>query len=120
MARFCAEVLATGARCTQFARKDQPWCRAHSHPRLRERNLDTRQFISWIAYQDLAGIANGIGKVACELRLKLITPLHAEAVLDAALARLDQLTEEQGGAKSGGTAADNFKHDNRLQSMQME
>jgi hypothetical protein len=94
MARFCAEILATGSQCTQFARKGQPWCRAHTDLSLRERNADTRQFISWLAHQDLFGLANGLGKVACELRLKLITPLHAEAVLDALLARLDVLTCE--------------------------
>ena len=94
MARFCAEILGTGSQCTQFARKGQPWCRAHTDPRLRERNLATRQFIAWAADQDLFGIANGVGNVACELRLKLITPLHAEAVLDALLARLDQLTDK--------------------------
>jgi len=92
MARFCAEILATGSQCTQFARKGQPWCRAHADARLRERNADTRQFISWLAHQDLFGLANGLGKVASELRLKLVTPLHAEAVLDALLARLDVLT----------------------------
>ena len=94
MPRFCAEILATGSQCTQFARKGQPWCRAHANPRLRERNADTREFIAWIAHQDLIGLANGLGKVACELRLKLTTPLHAEAVLDALLARLDVLTCE--------------------------
>lgn len=92
MARFCAEILATGSQCTQFARKGQPWCRAHADPRLRERNADTRQLIAWVAHQDLHGLANGLGKIAYELRLNLITPLHAEAVLHALLARLDVLT----------------------------
>ncbi len=96
MARFCAEILATGSQCTQFARKDQPWRRAHTDPRLRERNVETREFVAWVAYQDLPGIAHGLGKIACELRLKLIQPLHAEAVLDAVMDRLDQLTEEHG------------------------
>ena len=91
MARFCAEILATGSQCTQFARKGQPWCRAHV-PRLRERNADTRQFIARVADQYLSGLANGLGKIPCELRLKLITPLHAEAVLDALVARLGVLT----------------------------
>jgi hypothetical protein len=66
MARFCAEILATGSQCTQFARKGQPWCRAHADPRLRERNGDTRQFIAWVADQDLSGLANGLGKIACD------------------------------------------------------
>jgi hypothetical protein len=95
MARFCAEILATGSQCTQFARKGQSWCRAHADPRLRERNSETRQFVAWVAHQDLRGIANGLGKLAYEIRLKVLTPLHAEAVLDAVLARLDELTEDQ-------------------------
>jgi hypothetical protein len=95
MARFCAEILATGSQRTQFARRGQPWCRAHTDPRLRERHVETRAFIEWITHRDLRGIASDLGKIAYELRLKLIQPLHAEAVLDAVLDRLDLLTEEQ-------------------------
>jgi hypothetical protein len=114
MARFCAEILATGSQCTQFARKGQSWCRAHADPRLRERNSETRQFVAWVAHQDLRGIANGLGELAYELRT--LTPLHAEAVLDAVLARLDELTEEDqlkgedrpyGKEQGSGTAARN-------------
>jgi hypothetical protein len=94
MARFCAEILATGSQCTQFARKGQQWCRAHSDPRLREKNADTRQHVAWVAGMDLFSVACSLGKIAYELRMRLVTPLHAEAVLDAVLARLDQLTSE--------------------------
>jgi hypothetical protein len=96
MARYCAEILATGSQCTQFARKGQIWCRAHADPRLRERNDATRQFIAWVRVQDVSGVAGALGKIACELRLKLITPVYAEAVLDAIEARLDQLTGKFG------------------------
>ena len=109
MARLCAEILATGSQCTQFARKGQPWCRAHLNPQLRERNVETREFVAWIGQQDLRGIADGLGKVACELRLKFITPLHAEAVIDAALARLDQLTEAQ--RQSPGVSKANYSNE---------
>jgi hypothetical protein len=44
---------------------------------LRERNVETREFVAWVAHQDLHGIARGLGKLACELHLKLIQPLHA-------------------------------------------
>jgi len=93
MPRYCVEILATGSQCTQFARKGQIWCRAHADPRLRERNDETRQFIAWIADQGLAGVTGALGKVAHELRTKFITPVHAEAVLDAIEARLDQIME---------------------------
>ena len=95
MARFCAEILATGSQCTQFARKGQQWCRAHADPVLRERNADTRQLVALVADMELFSVANLLGKIASELRLRLIQPLHAEAVIDAALARLDQLIGEQ-------------------------
>ena len=96
MPRFCAEILATGSQCTQFARKGQSpelslWCRAHADPRLRERNADTRQYVAWVAGMDLFTIAGTLGNIAYELRTKLIQPLHAEAILDAVLARLDRL-----------------------------
>ena len=48
MVRLCAEILATGSQCTQFARKGQVWCRAHADPRLQERNADTRQQVAWV------------------------------------------------------------------------
>ncbi|MBV8632285.1 MAG: hypothetical protein JOZ83_15260 [Silvibacterium sp.] len=92
MPRYCAEILATGLQCTQFARKGQIWCRAHVDPRLREKNDETRQFIACVGVQDVSGVASALGKIACELRLKLITPVHAEAVLDAIETRLDQLS----------------------------
>ena len=94
MARYCAEILATGSQCTQFARKGQIWCRAHANPRLRERNADTREQVAWLAGADLFSIATTLGKVAYELRLKLTQPLHAQTVLDAVLARLDQIAEQ--------------------------
>jgi hypothetical protein len=95
MPRFCAEILATGSQCTQFARKGQLWCRAHADPGLRERNADTREHVAWVAGMDLFGVAGSLGKIASELRLRLIQPLLAEAVLCAVLARLDELAEEQ-------------------------
>jgi hypothetical protein len=94
MARFCAEILATGSQCTQFARKGQPWCHAHANPALRERNADTRQQVAWVAGMDVFAVACTLGNIAYELRLKLILPLHAEALLKALLGRLDQLTGE--------------------------
>jgi len=114
MARFCAEILATGSQCTQFARKGQPWCRAHADPRLRERNADTRHQIAWVADMDLLAVASTVGKVAYELRLKFITPLHAEALLKALLARIDQLTGELDPELSTAEDRDKPHHNNGL------
>lgn len=105
MPRFCAEILATGSQCTQFARKSKHpelslWCRAHADPVLRERNADTRQLVAMVADMNLFSVANLLGKIASELRLRLIQPLHAQVVIDATLARLDQLTGEQAGEYS--------------------
>jgi hypothetical protein len=94
MARFCAEILANGSQCTQFARKGEIWCRAHADPRLRDRNAYTRAQVAWVADADLFCIATTLGKVAYELRTKLVQPLHAQAILDAVLARLDQITDQ--------------------------
>ena len=112
MPRFCSGILATGSQCTQFARKGQLWCRAHADPGLRERNADTREHVAWVAGMDLFGVACSLGKIASELRLRLIQPLHAEAVLCAVLARLDELAEEQARLA---TADGKSHHDNGLQ-----
>ena len=110
MARFCAEILATGSQCTQFARKGQHWCRAHSDPRLRERNADTRQHVAWVAGMDLFSVACSLGKIAYELRMRLITPLHAEAVLGAIVARLDQLTAATNPSEAAKSSDNNGLH----------
>jgi len=120
MPRFCAEILATGSQCTQFARKGQIWCRAHADPHLRERNDETRQFIAWVGVQDVSGVAGALGKIACELRLKLITPLHAEAVLDAIEARLDQITGKFAPEISDNQTRSNSQKSNGLQAAAME
>lgn len=94
MARFCTEILCTGSPCTQFARKGQPWCRAHTDPDLRERNADTREVIAMIAGMDLFTVALTLCNTVYSLRTRLIPPLHAQVILDAAAARLEELTEE--------------------------
>ncbi len=95
MARFCAEILATGSQCTQFARKGQPWCRNHSDPRQRERNSDARETVAMILRMDSFNVALALFNTILELRAKLIPPLYAETVFDAAAARLEHLLEQQ-------------------------
>ena|SRR5277367_4041776 len=95
MARFCAEVLATGSRCTQFARKGQPWCRNHSDPRQRQRNADAREIGAMISKMDSFNVALALSNTLYELRAKLIPPLFAQTIFDAATARLEKLLEQQ-------------------------
>jgi hypothetical protein len=120
MARYCAEILATGSQCTQFARKGQIWCRAHADPRLRERNADTRAQIAWLASANLFDIAITLGKTAYELRMKLTQPLHAQAVLDAVLARLDQITGELDPETLCNQSPDNSQENNDLRRVPIE
>jgi hypothetical protein len=95
MARFCAEILATGSRCTQFARKGQHWCRNHSKPSQRERNSDARQIAAMISEMDSFNVTLAVCTTLGELRSKLIPPLYAQTVFAAAAARLEHLLEEQ-------------------------
>jgi len=89
--RLCTEILPTGVQCTQIALRGQPWCRAHSTPNQRERNADTRRLLAMIANADLFSVAIILGNTIHELRTRIIPPLHAETIFDAAAARLDQL-----------------------------
>ncbi len=95
MARFCAEILATGSRCTQFARRGQPWCRNHSDPGQRQRNADARAIVAMILKMDSFNVSVALSNTLYELRAKLIPPLYAQTVFDAAAARLEHLLEEQ-------------------------
>jgi hypothetical protein len=123
MARFCAEILATGSKCSQFARTGQPWCRVHSNSNLREKNADTRQLIAMIADMGLFSVANMLGKIVYEFREKLISPLHAQLLLDATAARLEELSETLGQemeesayvAQAAQAFPDNLHGNNRLQ-----
>ena len=95
MARICAETLASGSRCTQFARKGQPWCRNHSHPSQRERNADARQIVVMISKMDTFGVTLVLSNTLQELRGKLIPPIYAQTIFTAAATRLERLMEEQ-------------------------
>ena len=92
--RLCAETLSTGNRCTQFALRNQPWCRNHADPNHRERNEAARQLIAAIPGMDLFDIAGLLGNTIFELQRKFIPPRHARAVFDASLTRLDHLLLE--------------------------
>jgi hypothetical protein len=94
MIRFCTEILPAGSHCRQFALRGQRWCHAHAAPHRREQNADARQLIAMIPSMNLFSIAISLGNTVHELRTRVITPLHAQAIFDAATTRLEQLTEE--------------------------
>ena len=89
--RLCTEILPTDVQCTQIALRGQPWCRAHSTPNQRERNADTRRVVAMIANADLFSVAIILGNTIHEFRTRVIPPLHAETIFEAAATRLDQL-----------------------------
>jgi len=117
MVRLCTEILSTGSQCPQFALRGQPWCRAHADPHQRERNADAREIIARIQYMDIFSIACTLQNTVYELRAKLIPPLHAEAILEAATTRLEQMTRRSGSGAVGLLAAapsDNSHRNNQL------
>ena len=93
--RLCAEVLSTGSRCKQFALRGQHFCYAHADPMQRERNADARQLVAMIERAELFSVAVILANTVEELRAKTIPPLHAQAIFDAAAARLEQLQEQE-------------------------
>ena len=95
IARLCTETLPTGSRCHQFALRGRPWCRAHAEPHRRERAADSRQLVDAIPRMDLLYTAGVLLNTVHELRAKVIPPLHAEAILDAAVGRLEELIMQQ-------------------------
>jgi hypothetical protein len=93
-ARLCTEILSAGTQCTQFALRGQPWCRSHAASSQRERNADARQLIAMIRQMNVVTVACVLQNTVYELRTKVIPPLHAQAIFDAAASRLEHLIEE--------------------------
>lgn len=112
--RLCTEILSTGNRCTQIALRGKPRCRMHANAGQRERNADARQHVALIAAMDMFSLAITLGGTVSLLRSGEIPPLHAQAIFDAAIARLEQLIEEQAMLSAQRTAVNSHQH-NRLQ-----
>ena len=94
MARLCTEILPTGSQCQQFALRGRPWCRAHAESHQRERIAHTRQIMANIPPMDFFALAVTLLDTTFAVQHKYLPPLHAEAIFDAAVKRLDQLAEE--------------------------
>jgi len=92
--RLCTEILPTGLQCKGIALKCQPWCREHATPKRRARNASTKQLIATIPNMDSFQMAFTLWNTTFELQTKVLPPLHAYAIFEAAMERLAQLTEE--------------------------
>jgi len=73
----------------------QPWCRNHSDPGQRQRSADARAIVAMILKMDSFNVSLALCNTLHELRAKLIPPLYAQTVFEAAAARLEHLLEEQ-------------------------
>ncbi len=103
MVKLCSEILPTGSRCAQFALRGRSWCRAHATAIQRESNADARQLIEMIRGMDMFTVGSTLCTILDALRKKLIPPLQAQAIFDAATIRLEQLEQQQIIAQRRGT-----------------
>ena len=96
MARLCTEILPTGSQCQQFALRGRPWCHAHAEPHQRERTAHARQLVAKIPAMDFFAVA----PPRYDLRgaHKYLPPLHAYAIFEAAVTRLDHLRRKKLGS----------------------
>jgi len=91
MVRLCTEILPTGSQCRQFALRGRPWCREHAEPRQRERTADSRRLVAGMPQADLLTVVCIALNAVHEFRTRVMPPLHAEAILDAAATRIEEL-----------------------------
>ena len=89
--RTCAQVLPHGKLCTQFALRNQAYCRNHADKNRRDRTLASRQIVALMPHTDLFEVALTLYNTIFELRGKHTPPLHAYSIFDAGIHRLDQL-----------------------------
>ena len=67
-----------------------------------------------IAKMDLFSVANVLGNTVQELRTRAIPPLHAEAIFEAAIIRLEHLMAAQLSSRPSADPAPNSIYNNRL------
>ena len=94
MVRLCTEILPTGSQCQQFALRGRPWCHAHAKSHQRERTAHARQLVAKIPAMDSFELSVTLLDTTFEVQHKYLPPLHAYAIFEAAVKRLDQLAEE--------------------------
>jgi len=91
IARECAHILPSGNRCAQFARKHQPFCRAHADVHRRQQNEEVWNVIQSIPEMDLVTLTALLQDTIVNLRAKTMPPLHAETVTAHILTRLESI-----------------------------
>jgi hypothetical protein len=94
MAKLCIQILPSGKTCARVALRDKPYCPAHRGADARERAAGTRFLVENIQQMDLLSLTALLCETLREYRARRIPPLHAEAVFDAALCRLEEFEDE--------------------------
>ncbi|MBV8436229.1 MAG: hypothetical protein JOY95_01800 [Silvibacterium sp.] len=89
--RLCAQILPTGSQCTQFALRGKPFCRNHADQNRRALTAASCQIVGMVPRMNLFEVALTLYNTVFELRGKYMPPLHAYAIFEAALHRLDQI-----------------------------
>ena len=92
--RLCAQILPTGSQCRQFALRSRPWCQVHANSRQRERAVHASEVVAMFPSMDLFEAAVILLDITFEVQHKHLSPLHAYAIYEAAVKRIDQLAEE--------------------------
>jgi hypothetical protein len=81
-------------QCRQFALRNRPWCQAHAAETQRARATHASQLVAKLPEMDLFEVAVTLLDITFEVQHKYLPPLHAYAIFEAAVRRIDQLTGE--------------------------
>ena len=92
--RLCAQILPTGSRCGQFALRNRPWCQIHANETQRARAIHANGLVAKIPGMDMFELAVTLLDTTFEVQHKYLPPLHAYAIFEKALSRIDQLAEQ--------------------------
>jgi hypothetical protein len=92
--RLCAQILPTGSQCQQFALRNRPWCQTHADETQRARAAHASHLVAKLPAMDMFEVAVTLLDTTFEVKHKYLPPLHAYAIFEAALSRIDRLAEE--------------------------
>jgi hypothetical protein len=121
--RLCAEILPNRRQCTQFALRNQPFCRNHADRNRRNQTAITRQIVATVPGMDLFEVAVTLFDTLYELRRKHMPPLHAYSIFEAAARRLEFIMADEAPAhfaQAESKAARNPQPYNGLQAVPMK
>jgi hypothetical protein len=91
--RPCAQILPTGSQCRQFALRNRPWCQTHADETQRVRAAHANNLVAKIPGMDMFELAVTLLDTTFEVQHKYLPPLHAYAIFQAAISRIE-LAEE--------------------------